>query len=218
KISLPFSKLLQKDVDFNFDQPCELKTRLTCTPILQAPNGEYSFMVMCDTSNLTLGAKSDAKRRLIQWMLLIQEFDIEIKDKKGIKNSRESNPMPIRDEIPDEQLLLLNKITPWFVDICFIVASQLPPETSLLYKEKLKSDAKYYIWDDPYLWRLYIDRVIRRCIPNSQIISVLQFCHAAFRGGHYGSTRTARKVLDYGFYRPTIFKDAYQFISTYERC
>ncbi|RDY13997.1 Retrovirus-related Pol polyprotein from transposon 17.6, partial [Mucuna pruriens] len=38
-----FAKLLQKDVDFNFDQPFieafqEVKTRLTSTPILQAPN------------------------------------------------------------------------------------------------------------------------------------------------------------------------------------
>ncbi|RDY07874.1 Retrovirus-related Pol polyprotein, partial [Mucuna pruriens] len=43
KIALPLSKLLQKDVEFNFDQPCieafqELKNRLTSTPILQAPN------------------------------------------------------------------------------------------------------------------------------------------------------------------------------------
>ncbi|RDX90825.1 putative mitochondrial protein, partial [Mucuna pruriens] len=43
KLALPLSKLLQKDVEFNFDQPCseafkELKDRLTSTPILQAPN------------------------------------------------------------------------------------------------------------------------------------------------------------------------------------
>ncbi|RDX86137.1 Retrovirus-related Pol polyprotein from transposon 17.6, partial [Mucuna pruriens] len=55
----------------------------------------------------------DAKLRLIWWMLLLQEFKIEIKDKKGVKNSivdhlsrieRESDPMPIRDEFLDEQL------------------------------------------------------------------------------------------------------------------
>ncbi|RDX74548.1 hypothetical protein CR513_45699, partial [Mucuna pruriens] len=53
--------------------------------------------------------------------------------------------------------------TPWFVDICnFIVASQFPPEASRLYNEKIKSDAKYYIWDDPYLWKCGSDHVIRR--------------------------------------------------------
>ncbi|RDY10460.1 Pro-Pol polyprotein, partial [Mucuna pruriens] len=43
----------------------------------------------------------------------------------------------------------MNKITPWFTDICnFIVAFNFPPEASRLYKEKIENDAKYYIWDD----------------------------------------------------------------------
>ncbi|RDY07077.1 Retrovirus-related Pol polyprotein from transposon opus, partial [Mucuna pruriens] len=60
KIALPLSKLLQKDVDFVFDQPCvdasqEMKRRLTAMPILQAPNWEFSFKLMCDASNSALG-------------------------------------------------------------------------------------------------------------------------------------------------------------------
>ncbi|RDX67926.1 putative mitochondrial protein, partial [Mucuna pruriens] len=46
----------------------------------------------------------------------------------------------------------------------------------------------------------------------------IRSCHVAPGGGHYGSTRTARKVLDCGFYWPTIFRDAYQFVSTCEKC
>ncbi|RDY01431.1 Pro-Pol polyprotein, partial [Mucuna pruriens] len=127
--------------------------------------------------------------------------------------------MPIRDSFPDEQLMRMDTSTPWFVDICnFIVASQFPPEASRLYKEKIKSDAKYYIWDDSYLWKRGNDHVIRRCILDSEISSFLHFCHAAAGGGHHGSTRTARKVLDCGFYWPTIFRDAHHFVSTCEQC
>ncbi|RDX91842.1 Retrovirus-related Pol polyprotein, partial [Mucuna pruriens] len=61
KIALPLSKVLQKDVEFKFDQPYivayqELKNRLTSTPILQAPNWELPFELMCDASNSALGA------------------------------------------------------------------------------------------------------------------------------------------------------------------
>ncbi|RDX70246.1 Retrovirus-related Pol polyprotein from transposon 17.6, partial [Mucuna pruriens] len=61
KIVLPLSKLLQKDVDFIFYQPYikafqELKIRLTFALILQAPNWEYLFELMCDASNSTLEA------------------------------------------------------------------------------------------------------------------------------------------------------------------
>ncbi|RDX78030.1 Retrovirus-related Pol polyprotein, partial [Mucuna pruriens] len=152
--------------------------------------------------------KPNAKLELIQWMLLLHEFNIKIKDKKGAKNSiadhlsrieRESDPMPIRDEFPNKQLLQINTIIPWFADIFnFVVASQFPLEASQLHKERLKSDAK--------------------CILDTEINLVLQFCHGASGGDHYGSTWTARKVLDCEFYWPTIFRDAYQFVFTCEKC
>ncbi|RDX85227.1 putative mitochondrial protein, partial [Mucuna pruriens] len=156
-------------------------------------------------------------------MLLLQEVNIDIRDKKGVENSvvdhlswieRESDPMPIRDEFSDEQLLHINTPTPWFANIC----NFLPLEASRLYKEKLKTDAKYYIWDGPYLWRIYNDQVIRRRILDTKIKSIFQFCYVESGGDHYGSTRTARKVLDYEFYWPTIFRDTYQFVSTCKKC
>ncbi|RDX85044.1 Retrovirus-related Pol polyprotein from transposon 17.6, partial [Mucuna pruriens] len=56
----------------------------------------------------------NTQSRLNRWILLLQEFDIEIKDKKGVENTiadhlsqleREVNHLPIRDEFLDEQIL-----------------------------------------------------------------------------------------------------------------
>ncbi|RDX99572.1 putative mitochondrial protein, partial [Mucuna pruriens] len=144
-------------------------------------------------------------------MLLLQEFDIKIRDKKGVENSvadhlieRENDLMPIPNDFPNE---LHHGLQIYF-----------PPEASRLYKEKIENDAKYYICDDPYLWRLYSDQVIHKCIMDSKIKSVLHFCHSASGGGHYGSTRTTQKVLDCRFYWLIIFGDAHQFVSTCEQC
>ncbi|RDY07850.1 Retrovirus-related Pol polyprotein from transposon 17.6, partial [Mucuna pruriens] len=70
--------------------------------------------------------KPDTKPRLIRWMLLLQEFDIEISDKSGAKNLLANHlsrikgsidPLPIRDDFLDEQLMQLDGIVPWFADI-----------------------------------------------------------------------------------------------------
>ncbi|RDY10704.1 Retrovirus-related Pol polyprotein from transposon opus, partial [Mucuna pruriens] len=66
--------------------------------------------------------KPDAKPRLIRLMLLLQEFNIEIRDKKGVGNLKEVDLMPIRDEFPDKHLLHITTPTPWFADICNFVA------------------------------------------------------------------------------------------------
>ena len=83
-------------------------------------------------------------------------------------------------------------------------------------KDKLKSDAKYNVWDDPYLWIFGSDQVIYRCVPDNEIQYILQFCHDTHTGGHFGPQWTTRRVLDSGFYWPTIFIYANHFSTTCE--
>ena len=60
--------------------------------------------------------------------------------------------------------------------------------------------------------------MIRRRVPEEEIESILAHCHALACGGHFGGNRNVAKVLQSGFYWPTLFKDAHHFVSTYEKC
>ncbi|CAN6579364.1 unnamed protein product [Malus baccata var. baccata] len=172
--------------------------------------------------------KKEAKPRLIRWMLLLQEFDIEIRDKKGSENvvadhlSRlvhEEDVVPIPETFPDEQLMSIEVSMPWYADLVNYLASKvMPSEFNKNQRDKLKYDARNYVWDDPYLWKYCSDQIIRRCVHDSEIHSILNFCHTYACGGHFGTQRTARKVLECGFYWPTIFKDARTFCIACDRC
>ena len=85
-----------------------------------------------------LMTKKDTKPRLIRWVLLLQEFDLEIKDKKETENlvaNRLSQlegsikEIHINDDFPNEQLLAIEdkEPVPWFVDfVNYLVARVLP--------------------------------------------------------------------------------------------
>jgi hypothetical protein len=172
-------------------------------------------------------SKKDSKPRLIRWMLLIQEFDIEIRDKSGKENlvadhlSRIILPedsTPIRENFPDESLFA-TRLVPWYADIVnFMVTKEFPPGITRSQRDKIKKEAKRYVWDEPYLWKYGADQVIRRCVEHHEVQSILAFCHSHACGGHFGPKRTARKVLDSGFFWPSLFADSYIFCKSCENC
>ncbi|XP_022040247.1 uncharacterized protein LOC110942790 [Helianthus annuus] len=181
-----------------------------------------------------LFSKQDAKPRLIRWILLLQEFDIEIQDKKGALNvvadhvsrlehgsSENSLEEPINDNFPHEFLLSIemNDESPWFTDFANYFACGILIK-GLLYQQKRKffADLKYYIWDEPYLFRIGVDQVIRRCVFGEEAASILHHCHEGPTEGHHGANYTTKKVLDSGFYWPTIFRDAHEWVRACDAC
>ncbi|KAL4348430.1 hypothetical protein GQ457_17G009180 [Hibiscus cannabinus] len=245
KITKPLCSLLEQGRPFEFDKDYTkafnlLKQKLVTAPIVEPPYWKLPFELMCDASDYAVGAvlgqrkgkifhpiyyasktpndaqvnytttekemlavifafdkfrsyligtkvivhtdhsaikyllsKKDAKPRLIRWILLLQEFDIEIIDRKGTENQG---------------------------------------------RKRFKHNAKGYFWDEPYLFKQCADQIIRRCIPEEEQQTILEQCHSAPYGGHFGGNRTAAKVLQSGFYWPTLHKDAQLFCQQCDRC
>jgi hypothetical protein len=92
-------------------------------------------------------SKKDSKARMVRWILLLQEFNIIIKDKKGTKNvvvdhlsrltkDSTSDITQINDYFPDESLLSISTM-PWFAKIVnFLATGDLPAHWSTQDKRK----------------------------------------------------------------------------------
>ncbi|CAN6462654.1 unnamed protein product [Victoria cruziana] len=179
-----------------------------------------------------LMSKKDSKPRLIRWILLLQEFNLEIKDKKGSENvvadhlSRvlvevEKDQLPVSDMFPDEYLLGIMSATklPWYAHYCNnLVTKEIPSHWSKDQREHFLSQVRYFHWDELDLFKYCADQVFRRCVPEEEFQSILSFCHSKACGGHYSGQKTAAKVLQSGFYWPTLHKDAYIFCKYCLRC
>ena len=112
-----------------------------------------------------LMTKKDAKLRLIRWVLLLQEFDLEIKDKKGKENLATDHlsrlegardEVHVNDDLPDEHLLVIEdkNPVPWFADyVNYLVAKVIPPDFSYQQKKRFLSHLKHYYMEEPILYR-----------------------------------------------------------------
>ncbi|GJX54373.1 reverse transcriptase domain-containing protein [Tanacetum coccineum] len=97
--------------------------------------------------------------------------------------------------------------------VIFAVGAVLGQRMSSQQKRKFFKDVKHYFWDDPFLFKICADQVIRRCVSGQEAFDILKACHSGPTGGHYGANYTAKKIFDSGFYWPTIYKDAHDFVS-----
>nr|XP_009802268.1 PREDICTED: uncharacterized protein LOC104247843 [Nicotiana sylvestris] len=276
KISSPLYKLLEKDVAFKFDDAClkafeELKGRLVTAPIITALDWEQPFELMCDASDLAVGAVLGQRRNKIfhfiyyasktlnptqmnyivtekELLAVVWAFDkfrsylvgtkviiytdhsairylFEKKDAKlRLIRLENRNHMAeggaIKETFPDEQLLAITSSTdPWYVDyVNFIASGVTPPELTPDNRRRFLHDVRLNMWDEPFLYRLCEDQLMRRCVPEEEMSAILHSCHASSYRGHHDGDMTAQKVLQSGFYWPKLFRDAHAFVKMCDRC
>ncbi|XP_070004675.1 uncharacterized protein [Nicotiana sylvestris] len=179
-----------------------------------------------------LMSKKNYKAHLMRWVLLLQEFDIDIQDRKGSENQvadhlshleeegRSNDVLEINDAFLDEQILAISmKEVPWFADLAnYLMSDIIPVEFSSNQWKKLKRDCQDYYWDELYLFQICTDGVSRRCVPEEEQVKIHGAFHSSPYSGHHGGVRTAAKVLSCDFYWPTLYKDVSDLVKRCDEC
>ncbi|XP_048599862.1 uncharacterized protein LOC125579979 [Brassica napus] len=161
-------------------------------------------------------AKKDAKPRLLRWILLLQEFDLEIRDKPGVENGvadhlsrlKIDSGIPIDEGLLEEQIMAIGAV----VAVCETgkkLEEVKPMGLDGYAKKKFYKDVKRYYWDEPYHYILCRGQLYRRVVAEG----ILTHCHGSSYGGHFATFKTVSKVLQAGFWWPHMFKDTQDFVS-----
>nr|GEZ64930.1 reverse transcriptase domain-containing protein [Tanacetum cinerariifolium] len=133
------------------------------------------------------------------------------------------DPKEINETFPLETLSMVtfcgDSSAPWFADFANYHAGNLTVKgMSSQQKNKFFKAVKHYFWDDPFLFKICADQVIRRCVHNKEALDILKAYHNRPTGGHHGANLIAKKVFDAGFFWPTIYKDAHEFVKNCDSC
>jgi hypothetical protein len=184
------------------------------------------FQAFVHTDNSTikfLMNKPVTNPRVIIWLLLLQEFNINIIDRPGKDNhvadflSRMihlGDNTLVDDNFPDENLFSISKFTPWYTYVAnYIVRGNIPKKLSPREKQKVIQLSENYMWHDDCLYKTRLDLEIRRCVREDEIHDILQAFHDGPCGGHFIDKWIAYKVIQSGYYWPHISKDAKTYVS-----
>ncbi|GJS60314.1 putative RNA-directed DNA polymerase [Tanacetum coccineum] len=93
----------------------------------------------------------------------------------------------------------------------------------MVLKSKFKDDESWYavntyFWEEPYAFKLCEDNLMRRCVAGSETLEILVHYHSGPTSGHHSANVTAKKVYEAGFYWPSVFKDANEYVRRCDAC
>ena len=68
------------------------------------------------------------------------------------------------------------------------------------------------------MYKAWPDLIIQRCVKEDEVPEILKSCHDEPCGGHFADKRTDYKVLLLGYYWPSLFKDAKEYVKSCANC
>src|SRR3954467_7742597 len=126
----------------------------------------------------------------------------------------------LSDPFHDEEILRAST-THWHaLFLNFLAKGILPPAMEYEERKSFFTHLKTFKWEDPFLYKECSDRIIRRCAMEHQMQTILEYCHTLQADGnwHHGGFRTASRVLQSGYWGPTLNEDAREFVRNYAAC
>jgi hypothetical protein len=158
------------------------------------------------------------------WVTSLQEYDIEITPAQIVRGQglcklvvdsaagqQEENDMSNPGQHNQNAICCAqNSVSPWYDDIKFCLEHGSAPHHLDPTKRRvlrLKSASFHLI--NGTLFRQNFDGVLMRCLDKDEAKKVLLELHAGEAGGHFGGDTIAHKFLRYGYYWPTLFRDAH---------
>ena len=121
--------------------------------------------------------------------------------------------------MPDEHLFAIWVLSPWLANIAnYLVSAQFPPHLSSKEKSRIVRKSAPFTWIGGNLFKLGPDQILRCCVREEEVFDILLTCHDGPCGGHFAAKRTAFKILQVGYYWPTLHQDVRRYISQCDRC
>jgi len=100
--------------------------------------------------------------RVTRWLILLQEFDITIKDRPGKENlvanflsqvQRTNDAVEVEDQFPDEHLFTMTVKTPWYIYVVnYLVVGKLPKQLTPKERKLIVQCNTWFSWIGGYLF------------------------------------------------------------------
>nr|GEV03316.1 reverse transcriptase domain-containing protein [Tanacetum cinerariifolium] len=202
-------KRIAPDWDMPFELMCDASDFAIGAVLWQHQNKH--FRPIHYASKTVTEAESNYTTMEKEMLAVVYAFE-KLIDTKGAKNlatdhlSRLENPhqnvldpKEINESFPLETLNLVstrgNSSTLRFADFANYHAGNFVVKgMSFQQKSKFFKDVKHYFWDDPFLFKIYADQVIKRCIHGQEAIDILKAYHYGPTGGYHGLNYTGKKI------------------------
>ncbi|GJU29097.1 reverse transcriptase domain-containing protein [Tanacetum coccineum] len=128
----------------------------------------------------------------------------------------------IADEFLDKHIMILkaelNDDETWYADYVHYIVGKIVPPNWTPEKRRFFSQVKNYFWDEPYAFRLCPNNVMKQCVARSKILEILVHCYSGPTRGHHSASITGRKVYEFRFFWPSIFKYAKDYVMRCDAC